>query len=124
MLPQDLKPATVKAESLLSDTLSMYSGIEFLDGKVIDHPGYDEEGAFGRVTDIPETLAHIGLTKRYDDFLIGAIAYHMAGIVSTAYGTPYDKTGQKVNYTRALGNGEFAADLIHSYTYEKRSQRI
>jgi len=117
------KTSTVKAESLLSDTLSMYSGIEFLDGKVIDHPGYDEEGVFGRVTDIPETLAHIGLTKRYDNFLIGAMAYHMAGIVSTAYGTPYDKTGQKVNYTRALGNGEFAADLTHSYTHDRNDPR-
>ena len=44
LLQQDLKPLAVKAESLLSDTLSMYSGIEFLDAKVIDHPGYDEEG--------------------------------------------------------------------------------
>ena len=112
------KTSSVKAESLFSDSLSMYSGIEFLDGKVIDHPGYDEEGVFGRVTDIPETLAHIGITKRYDDFLIAAMAYHMTGIVSTAYGTTYDKSGQKVNYTRAIGNGEFAADFTHSYTYE------
>ena len=110
------KTTTLKAESLLSDTLTMFSGIEFLDAKVIDHPGYDEEGVLGRVTGIPETLAHIGVTKKYDDFLVAAIAYHMSGVVSTAYGTPYDVTAQKINFTRALGDGELAADLTHTYT--------
>ena len=52
--------------------------------------------AFGRVTDIPETLAHIGVTKRYEDFLIAALAYHMTGIVSTAYGTPTIKVVRKL----------------------------
>ena len=36
------KTTSIKAESFLSDTLTMYSGIEFLDAKVIDHSGYDE----------------------------------------------------------------------------------
>ena len=110
------KTTSIKAESFLSDTLNMYSGIEFLDAKVIDHPGYDEKGIFGRVVDIPESLVHIGLTKRYSDFLVAAMAYHMNGIVSTAYGTPYDTTGQKLNYTRPLAGGELGADLIHTYT--------
>ena len=108
---------SVKAESLLSDTLSMYSGIEFIDGEVTDHPGYDEKGVLGRVTGMPETLAHIGITKNYGEFLIGALAYYMTEIVSTAHGIPYDKSGQKINYTRSLGRGEFAADFIHSYQY-------
>ena len=59
---------------------------------------------------------HIGLTKRYSDFLVAAMAYHMNGIVSTAYGTTYDTTGQKLNYTRPLAGGELGADLIHTYT--------
>ena len=100
----------------MSDTVSIYSGIEFLDGKIIDHPGYDEKGVFGRVIGLPETLAHVGLTKNYKNFLVAAMAYHMSGTVSTAYGTPYDITGQKLNFTRSIGNGELAADLTHAYT--------
>lgn len=111
------KSSTIKAESLISDTLTMYSGVEFLDGEVIDHPNFDEEGAFGRVVDVPETLVHIGITKNYGDFLIAAMAYHMKGIVSTAYGTEYDATGQKVNFTRSIAGGELAADLLHTYTH-------
>lgn len=110
------KSTTIKAESLLSDSLTMYSGIEFLDGKVIDHPGYDEAGIYGRVADLPESLIHIGFTKRYKNFLVGVIAYQMNGVVSTAYGTPYDKSGQKLNYTRPLAGGEIGADLTHAYT--------
>ena len=110
------KATTIKAESLLSDTLTMYSGIEFLDGKVVDHPGYDEAGVYGRVADVPESLVHVGFTKRYSNFLVAAIAYQMTGVVSTAYGTPYDKSGQKLNYTQPLAGGELGADLTHAYT--------
>ncbi len=111
------KSSIIKAESLISDTLTMYSGVEFLDGEIVDHPGYDEKGVFGRVVDLPETLVHIGVTKNYGDFLIAAMAYHMTGLVSTAYGTEYDQTGQKINFTRSFAGGELAADLLHSYTY-------
>ena len=41
----------------------------------------------------------------------------MTGIVSTAYGEPYDEYGQKINYTRSLDVGEFAADLSNTGGY-------
>ncbi len=112
------KSSIIKAESLISDTLTMYSGVEFLDGEVVDHPGYDEKGVFGRVIDIPETLVHLGLTKNYGDFLVAAMAYHMTGLVSSSYGSEYDVSGQKINFTRPFAGGELAADLLYSYTYD------
>ena len=105
--------ASLKAETIINDELTMYSGVEFSDGKVIDHPGYDEDGVYGRVIDLPETLAHIGLTKNYGDYFISGMIYDMSGIVSTATGDPYNEYGQKINYTRSLETGEFAVDLTN-----------
>ena len=109
--------ASLKAETIINDELTMYSGVEFSDGEVIDHPGYDEDGAYGRVADLPETLAHVGLTKNFGDYFISGMIYNMSGIVSTAYGEPYDEYGQKINYTRSLDVGEFAADLTNTSGY-------
>ena len=109
--------ASLKAETIINDELTMYSGVEFLDGEVIDHEGYNEDGAYGRVIDLPETLAHIGLTKNFGDYFISGMIYNMSGIVSTAYGEPYNEHGQKINYTRSLGVGEFAADLTNTGGY-------
>ncbi|MDA9815826.1 FecR domain-containing protein [Alphaproteobacteria bacterium] len=109
--------ASLKAETIINDELTMYSGVEFLDGEAIDHEGYNEDGAYGRVIDLPETLAHIGLTKNFGDYFISGMIYNMSGIVSTAYGEPYNEHGQKINYTRSLGVGEFAADLTNTGGY-------
>ncbi len=109
--------ASLKAETIINDELTMYSGVEFSDGEVIDHPGYDEDGVYGRVIDLPETLAHIGLTKNYGDYFISGMIYDMSGIVSTATGDPYNEYGQKINYTRSIETGEFAVDLTNKGGY-------